>query len=91
MLLTLPALLSVARAARASSVDRPRFCISLALSSGAAGRELEQSWRANTSFFFLQLLLLLVRILLSVLIGWCEQRLYPEHEQILAQTSTDEY
>lgn len=91
MLLTLPALLSVARAARASTVDRPRFCISMALSSGAAGRELEQSWRANTSFFFLLLLLLLVRILLSVLIGWCEQRLYPEHEQILAQTSTDEY
>ena len=85
MLLTLPALLSVARAARASTVDRPRFCISMALSSGAAGRELEQSWRANTSFFFLLLLLLLVRILLSVLIGWCE------HEQILAQTSTDEY
>ena len=91
MLLTLPALLSVARAARASTVDRPRFCISMALSSGAAGRELEQSWRANTSFFFLLLLLLLVRILLSVLIGWCEQRLYPEHEQLLAQTSTDEY
>ena len=91
MLLTLPALLSVARAARASTVDRPRFCISMALSSGAAGRELEQSWRANTSFFFLLLLLLLVRILLSVLIGWCAQRLYPEHEQILAQTSTDEY
>jgi len=63
----------------------------MALSSGAAGRELEQSWRANTSFFFLLLLLLLVRILLSVLIGWCAQRLYPEHEQILAQTSTDEY
>ena len=91
MLLTLPALLSVAWADRASTVDRPRFCISLALSSGAAGRELEQSWRANTSFFFLLLLLLLVRILLSVLIGWCAQRLYPEHEQILAQTSTDEY
>jgi len=30
----------------------------MALSSGAAGRELEQSWRA--SFFFLLLLLLLL-------------------------------
>ena len=65
MLLTLPALLSVAWADRTSTVDRPRFCISLALSSGAAGRELGQSWRASFFFLLLLLLLLLVRILLS--------------------------